>query len=219
MASILKNNVVFLHIPKTGGTWVKKVLEDEGLLVADYSHEHSTYDYFAAATRLLRKRNYFYRLQKRRFLVDDPKFFCVVRNPLTWYESWYKFQIARNFEKWGSVGDPGKWHVMSALNDLVTDDFNQFMENVNTRVPGFVTSLYAMYTANSGATAVRLENIHVEMADFLTKSGIAVAPEKLKAKEKENVSPEIRIAWDPDLRERTIRNEIAAFSRYGYDPN
>ena len=34
----------FLHIPKTGGTWVESVLRESRLVASTFGHEHADYD-------------------------------------------------------------------------------------------------------------------------------------------------------------------------------
>ena len=44
MSVLLKGGAVFLHIPKTGGSWVHKVLKDTGLSVGSFDHKHADFD-------------------------------------------------------------------------------------------------------------------------------------------------------------------------------
>ena len=44
MALRLIDNSVFIHIPKTGGTWVSKVLEDQNLVKNHKGSKHTTFD-------------------------------------------------------------------------------------------------------------------------------------------------------------------------------
>jgi hypothetical protein len=225
MATLLKGNMVFLHIPKTGGSWVKKFLEGQGLVVSPAGHEHSTYDFYAGRITGARRKTFTGKLRRslRKRIGKEPEvfpvpvFFCVVRNPMSWYESWYKFQMWRKLEQWGAVGVPQRWHVMAKLNGLISEDFNEFMSNVNRETPGFVTSLYSMYAMNSDATVLRIENIREELGDFLAKHGHDVEAKSLREHPRENVSPQIKIEWDETIRKLTIENETAAFRLYGYD--
>jgi hypothetical protein len=222
MPTILKGNLVFLHIPKTGGTWVKKVLESLDLIIEkDVAHEHSTYAHYSGWVRGQKSRTLLERLGRKKKgsrPPAEPTFFCVVRNPITWYESWFKFQIWQKLAHWGAPGVPEKWHVMSALNDDLSEDFNEFVANVNRNHPGFVTALYSMYAMNSGARVLHLENIRHELADLLSASGLPVDPSELQTRSAENASPSVDLQWNKKLKQLTIQNEMAAFRGYGYDP-
>ena len=183
--------------PRPVARGLKKILQDEGLLLADYGHEHSTYDYFAATNNMLRNGGYISRMRNRRFIVNNPE--VLLRHsatPLPGINCGTNFRFPENTKNGDPPGLPSKWHVMSALNELISEDFDQFMENVNSRAPGFVTSLYSMYALNSRATVITLENIHAEMSDFLTRCGIEISEQQLKEKGKENVSPDVRITWN-----------------------
>ena len=43
MALLLRNGAVFLHVPKTGGTWVTRVLEQAGLVRSAIATRHSDF--------------------------------------------------------------------------------------------------------------------------------------------------------------------------------
>jgi hypothetical protein len=40
MGAPLRGNVVFLHIPKTGGSWVRHVLRKQGLVKMEFPDTH-----------------------------------------------------------------------------------------------------------------------------------------------------------------------------------
>jgi len=44
MALRLRNNCEFLHIPKTGGTWVESVLKANDLIINRLGNKHSDFD-------------------------------------------------------------------------------------------------------------------------------------------------------------------------------
>ncbi|MEM9017777.1 MAG: hypothetical protein AAGC68_12250, partial [Verrucomicrobiota bacterium] len=91
MALILKNGAVFLHIPKTGGTWVSKVLREEGLVACSMGHRHANWLHLLAPGNQGLGRNLEYAYKRVRFLRPRPRpfLFCFVRHPLDWYESFY----------------------------------------------------------------------------------------------------------------------------------
>ena len=73
----LTNNLLFIHIPKCGGTSVMKVLAKSKVGRINFSiSPHSTFDEF--------KKNY-------PELVLKKKVFCVVRNPYCRFVSIYRF--------------------------------------------------------------------------------------------------------------------------------
>src|SRR5512135_605059 len=93
MALLLKGGAVFLHVPKTGGRWVGRVLEASGLVESELGSMH------ADADRVLMPfggsgRNLLSYLVKRRLRLlpqNKPFMFCFVRHPLRWYESFFNY--------------------------------------------------------------------------------------------------------------------------------
>eukprot|EP01025_Chloroclados_australasicus_P050207 TRINITY_DN5746_c1_g1_i4.p1 TRINITY_DN5746_c1_g1~~TRINITY_DN5746_c1_g1_i4.p1 ORF type:complete len:188 (-),score=5.11 TRINITY_DN5746_c1_g1_i4:34-597(-) len=161
MAFLLNDRLIFLHIPKTGGNWLTKLLRQSDITMKKISDKHATYDLVSGQLQERSARPIF-GLKKRQY-----EFFAVVRNPLTWYESWFKYQSYRfslgAFKDWGANGDPYNWHCMSPLNFGHIADFNDFMERVNERAPGFAGHLFCASTSNSGARILKAESIRSDL--------------------------------------------------------
>lgn len=83
---IINKKFAFLHVPKTGGNWVTKIINESGLDAINYGDKHATYDYICGAD--------FVNYSPIMRFSTIPKFrnFCVVRNSLKWCESWFKYQ-------------------------------------------------------------------------------------------------------------------------------
>ena len=96
MALLLKNNGVFLHVPKTGGIWVGQVLKNLGLVKAELGGPHQDFERYFWYDRFHRDAKVSRNLLRRRLGIlprVDPKCFkfCFVREPLNWYESWWRY--------------------------------------------------------------------------------------------------------------------------------
>ena len=188
MAIRLIDGSEFLHIPKTGGTWVKKVLRDNKLIQqeligfndhADYDRVvlddmmcYSTYtgrDYLREASKFaLRKVG---KLVGVKGASPDPlpqrKRFCFVRHPLSWYESWWKYMGGLNWRDWGEVNRAENWHPSLVLNGLGSNDFNQFVRNVINERPGHVTELMFSYTKPGISFIGKNENLTDDLISIL----------------------------------------------------
>ncbi len=110
MALVLKCGAVFLHIPKTGGSWVEKILYDNDLIAYETGHKHATVERviyphtYREGLKFLINRSIPKLVGKPTF-HEPPFMFCFVRHPLKWYESWWKSLVSgpsqRYFSKSG----------------------------------------------------------------------------------------------------------------------
>lgn len=86
---VVDGDFFFLHVPKTGGSFLQTVLLDH--LPAEHLglDTHSSYDALPPSARELPG-------------------FCVVRNPWDWYVSWFHYQSQRGPHRRQPIADPGK---------------------------------------------------------------------------------------------------------------
>lgn len=232
MAIVLKGGAVFLHIPKTGGSWVTRILEEFDLIEGRIGHKHADADRVLNAYRYEGAKAHAAYLIKRklqrklgRFLQEaeahpKPFMFCFVRHPLAWYESWFKYQSLRcNWRTWGNERNPENWHPLAALNQSASDSFNGFVRNVLKTRPGYVTELYGGYTRPGLVDFVgRQENLREDLIRVLVRLGLPHDPEVIRRHSPVNVSTEaeMRLYWEPGLRAEVERLEYAALVRHGY---
>jgi len=228
MALLLKNGAVFLHVPKTGGTWVKSVLQKLDLIEAPLGHGHSDFERAYWHDKLhhdLKVVRYIFRRAIRsprtqaRMAPGCFKF-CFVREPLSWYESWWSFmQMPKmNWRKLGDECDPYKWEPFSMLNGLGSPDFNTFVHNVNRKRPGFVTELYGWYVRPGISFVGKQERIVEDLAKIFEIIEVNVSAEQLRQIPPTNESRKDipALEWDPALKRETLRLEYGGYVRYGY---
>lgn len=211
MALLIQRRTVYLHIPKTGGIWLTGILHASGVRLRKVEAKHATYDLVLGRLRAQARLRFW-----RRW--TDYRAFCVVRHPLTWYESWFRYQQARAFRDYGDVGSVPLWHPMAPLNGITASDFNAFMAQVNARVPGFAGHLFRSYTVNSGARVLKAETLRDDLAQLNRDWGLGLDDGRITGAQAANVSPPVPILWHPRILAQTIAHERAAFALYGYDP-
>jgi len=151
MALVVKNGVVFLHILKTGGNWMTKILQEMDLIEKNLSSKHADIEHFfnpyvSRHAQLLKHKARV--MVGPRYLRTKPLFFCFVRNPLTWYESWFKY-MEQPDKQWLHCGKDGNvvsgWHPNQILNGLGDGvSFAESVQNVNRKRPGCVTEFYGL---------------------------------------------------------------------------
>lgn len=238
MALVLKGGAVFLHVPKTGGTWVTSILEQCGLVEGTVGHKHADVDRLLApeeggpASRLVSSARRRVKSVARRLrgkppevklpAASPPFMFCFVRHPLRWYESWYRYmsQPHMDWKDWGREGEPGRWHPNRPLNGLGDEDFNGFMENVVEARPGYVTEMFSWYTRPEVAFVGRQENLREDLIRVLDRLELPFDEELIRNAPRKHVSrprDEVEVRWDPELKEEVRRLEYAGIRRYGYE--
>ncbi len=222
MAVLLKCGAVFLHIPKTGGSWVLSALQECDLVRFRISHKHADVD------RVLNYRRYYPGQYLKRVLRYGPSLqrhvreaysFCFVRHPLDWYESYFKFMSSLGWRHFGGLGqDP--WHPNAELFDLGADEFNDFMRNIVDRCPGYASALFARYTAPPTDFVGRQESLVDDLVTVLEALDVRFDEDRLRRHPRTLVSakPSRPIVWDEALRAQVMRLEQAGLQRYGYAP-
>ncbi len=232
MALILKGGAVFLHIPKTGGNWVTKVLEECNLIEGSLGSKHADISHLFAlrsggmtgpAGYVHHEKDYFkYQIKRKMGLLGKgkPFMFCFVRHPLSWLESWFKYmsQPTQNWLTWGDERDAGKWHPNGLLNGVGSADFNQYIRNVIQRRPGYVTELFGWYTTAEVDFIGRQENLKEDLITALKTLELKFDEEFVRNYPLvgESRKPSNPILWDEALREAVLKLEYAGLVRYGY---
>jgi len=222
MAVILKNGSIFLHIPKTGGTWVTRVLREAGLMQCSIGHRHANLPHVLAPGFQGVGRRVEFLYKKSRFLRTHPRpfTFCFVRHPLSWYESFYlyKTQPSLNWEQDGELENINHWHPNAVLNGLGAGrDFSAFVTAVMDKHPGYVTALYSHYTFRPVDFVGKQENLREDLSTVLERTGCPFDPEVIRGRERVNRSAaSAKPVWEPEVRARALKLEAAAIARYGY---
>lgn len=220
MAVLLKNGAVFLHVPKTGGTWVTRVLYDLELVEQEFGHQHADMIRVLHADKFpsgKSSRGDFNSSLKRQIEVSTYKF-CFVRHPLRWYESWWKYMQEKKWIEWGQPDNKNRWHPCLALNNKGHSDFRVFIENVLAAHPGFVTEMYSRYTDHGIHFVGKQENLVEDLIHVLQSLEVRVDPKYIRRIPLTNVSSELQIpmCWAENIRARVQQLEFAGLLRYGY---
>jgi len=221
----------FLHIPKTGGTWVREVLDRQGLIKGPVGgHEHANYDRVVFETHQRKrpgKQSGLVRRIKQIASGTQPAVsdqskktfrFCFVRHPLAWYESWWKYMNARDWNEWGDSSVAGGWHPNLAINGLGSSDFNKFVCNVIDARPGYVSELYFSYAKLGVSFIGKTESLADDLITVAEHLGLPADIEAIKHHGPVNASTtsDQAIEWDPVVRQTLMRLELPALVHFGY---
>lgn len=232
MTAKLVNGAEFLHIPKTGGSWVRDVLGANDLIADHLLYKHADYDvnlfrlptsarqHLRDATRIVLPKLKMGRLVKH---IPDrdvkPVFrFCFVRHPLAWYESWWRYMEGISWWQFGQQNSRVHWHPNAILNGLGNSDFNQFVRNVIQARPGYVSELMFAYTKPGISFIGKTENLREDLTHVLDLMGLKYDKATLEQTPKVNVSEVApsAVEWDLELKRTVMKLELPALLHFQY---
>lgn len=199
MALVLKCGGIFLHVPKTGGEWVRLILQELNLADYELGDKHADMDEVLYYAKFRSGRQFLLYVLRRKILrkvrmrPEEGFFkFCFVRHPLKWYESYWKFCSALGWPRWGEECDVARYHINAELNDCADDDFNGFVRKVVKKHPGYVTELYGRYTRCADFVG-KQETLANDLLFVLQQLGIDVDAGFIQRFKPINVSPKSQL--------------------------
>lgn len=138
---------MFYHVPKCGGNYIRTVIKEISNNVRDVQGYHST--------PLDRPR--------RRHKFENS--FCVVRHPLEWYKSFFRYRIQTKWRLHKRYGPhPVDIHCFAST-------FEEFIQKVLVYHPfGMVTDLYLNYIPFC-KFVLKQENLTNQLEDLLKRWG------------------------------------------------
>jgi hypothetical protein len=157
--AVLLPQAIFIHVPKTGGTWIRHVLDAAGLARGELGRAHATPD----------------ELRHEPQFRDAGVVFAFVRHPLEWYRSYWAYRMKHGWHR------PSPQELQAHIRTVRLDahcraeQFPAFVGNCLRRYPhGWVSQLYAHYTR--GCTHVgRFERLRDDLLRILQAAGLHAA--------------------------------------------
>lgn len=148
-------NAIFIHIPKCGGTFIENVLSK----VTRFQTPSKTPSVGRHATHF-------------QILNKHTKKFAQVREPLSWYVSYYRFCKDRNKTVW----EPNVWHPTDILSTCDWSEFNIWIKSVQKCRPSFLTRMYESFIGDermiNGIQIFKLEDMPGSLKDIFQFLGI-----------------------------------------------
>jgi hypothetical protein len=212
MSLIIEKEKIFFHIPKTGGNSFRSFIQsNSNLQLKEISHKHATPDFFEGSSK--------YHFRQKLFHINGQNLqgIVFVRNPYTWYESWYKYQISRGVVKWGGSRTGSHWHPMSTLDYVDYSSFDSFIESTYERYPAFLTGLFSRYLAGFNSVINRMEDVVLNTEGELMKMGLDPSKFSDTTFPVVRPSPELNIVWRKSLKNKVRENESALLERFQYE--
>ena len=195
MASLITDRMRFLHLPKTGGTWVTQAI-------------------WAAGVDAVRPPSMPFHADLAETAAYDGRFtFACVRHPLEFWRSYWAYRMRDG------------WHPESEIDAAAASpDLNEFARRVAASLPGAAGALYEAFVGAPGAEIDfigRHERLADDVCTALRLAGEPFDERALRRHPAVNTSEYSgAAAWfEPDVARALARSERAAIERfYPFEP-
>lgn len=201
--TLLLPNSVFIHIPKTGGTWVRQALEDADLSIATILSRDRKESYNNTIDSWHNVPTWDIRYQER------PNRFCFVRHPAEWYRSYWAFRMWKK-----------NWNVVENDFDFwcAAGNFEEFIEKVLHHYSGYLTQMHA-YFADHCTFVGKSENLPTDLLTVLDLFEEKYDPRDIALLHPIKVTPikyKMAAIYAEGQLERILEAESGALERYDY---
>ena len=186
-------NSCFLHVPKTGGSWVKKAIIASGIKYEDYRINGDPHIGLSECP------------------VGNKFKFAFVRHPVDLYRSYWQFKMTY------------AWDVKNQLDmDCKSDDFNDFIRNVLNKYPRCYGDSLINFVGDRDHEIEfvgKYENLIEDLIIALKYAKEEFDEGALRNFSPNNVSDKTRFPanYTKELEDKVRRVEINVMQRFGYD--
>jgi hypothetical protein len=206
--AIRLQRAIFIHVPKTGGTWVAEALRRAHLVEASIGPVHATPQEIRADPAY----------------AERPIHFAIVRHPVSWYASLWAHRMDENWceinaTDWFSAASIDRWGVLTRRCKSATfDDFVQ--RCVNVFPGGWLSSLYDTYIT-ADTRVGRFETLIDDTITLLEEAGEVFDERIIRRTEPQNVrgslsSRRVRGEFTRSILDMIHATEHRSYVRFGY---
>lgn len=217
MALVLPHSI-FLHVPKTGGTWVRTAIDGAGIpnRESNRGQEPLGFQIHTDLTNTTDRGpwNLTFRRRPRTWYIPGGRFcFAFVRNPLDWYRSYWAHRMRKG------------WKPQHKIDSVcASDDFETFVRHMLEKFPSYVSDLYELYAGPENdeiGFVGRQENLIEDLIRALREAGEAFDEDRIRETEPVNLGSELqqwseKSRYPSQLEEAVLRAEHRAMKRFGY---
>ena len=186
-------NSCFLHVPKTGGSWVKKAIIASGITYEEYRIEGDPH------------------IGLTHCPVADTFKFAFVRHPVSLYRSYWQFKMTH------------QWDKKNPLDmECQSNDFNVFIQNVLAKFPSCYSHKLINFVGTEAEPIEfigQYENLVEDLIRALTLAQETFSEDAIRDLPAYNVSNKKRFPadYDQDLEQKIRQSEHKMMKRFFYD--
>jgi len=183
------SSAIFLHIPKTGGTWVTNYFRETGM---DHGNKELALQAHINGLAL-----------KEIIPHTEDLVFCFVRHPLTWYRSYWEMRKIVADRKAGF------------LDTVVDLPFQEYIRRIIQDDPGHLTQRFKDYTDRCRFIG-KQENLREDLDTLLKYLRFPYNRKYLFKKDRENVLPSNQ-KYTYELASAIMKAEKGIIEKYNYN--
>ncbi len=207
--------------------YLRRLFQSLDLIRFDFSRDHSDMERTLHTSRYYPGNFYKRSLQLGKNLdvkIDSAYKFCVVRNPFSWYESYWRFMCDLDWKSMAPTNARTRfgfkydqWHPLTSLEASADSDFNLFIHKVVTTQPGFLANLFSSYADEKHIDYVaKQETLETDIKNIFDHLGVKVSQKQLSFPGKVNTSQTSKPNWNAESRAQILISEKDVFLKYGY---
>lgn len=216
MALLLPRSI-FLHIPKTGGEWVREAIKAAGVPTRESNpgwdwarQKHSALAESSGREAI----SFAFKSKPATWWQGKGRFtFAFVRDPFAWYPSFWSYRMEHGWDPNDRVDAECK-----------AEEFEPFAWNVLKKFPGHVSDLYELYVGRADGTidfVGRQESLAEDLVRALRAAGEKFDEARLRATPPVNEGASLRkwkerCVYSDELRAAVAKAERRVMKRFGY---
>lgn len=181
-----------MHVPKTGGSWVKKAIIASGINHKDYRIDGDPH------------------LVLKQCPVPEKFKFAFVRHPVQFYRSYWQFKMTNGWDKKNPIDMECK-----------SENFNVFVRKILDKYPGRYGDALVEFVGEEKEEIEfvgKYENLVDDLIAALKYAGEVFSEDAIRTLLPYNVSDKKKFPaqYTEELEQEVIKSEIQVIKRFGY---